>query len=154
MLSRIERGNVSPSLSSLAIIAKSLQVPVGRLFANVESRNDCSIVRAGQGISINRFGAKSDQSYELLGNVLSGHLFVEPYLVTITDPIREKSAFQHTGIEFVHVLAGSMVYRYAETTQVLNQGDSMLFDSNGIHGPQEALQLPVRYLSLVVNLRT
>lgn len=37
MLSRIERGNVSPSLFSLAKIAGALQVPVGRLFANVES---------------------------------------------------------------------------------------------------------------------
>ncbi|MCZ8259494.1 MAG: helix-turn-helix transcriptional regulator, partial [Beijerinckiaceae bacterium] len=33
MLSRIERGNVSPSLASLAKIAGALQVPVGRLFA-------------------------------------------------------------------------------------------------------------------------
>ena len=95
MLSRIERGNVSPSLASLATIAQALKVPVGRLFANVESRSDFSMVRSGQGIVIQRFGAKGDQKYELLGNVLSGHLFVEPYLVTIDAPIKEKSAYHY-----------------------------------------------------------
>jgi transcriptional regulator with XRE-family HTH domain len=154
MLSRIERGNVSPSLASLAKIAGALQVPVGRLFANVESRSDCSIVRAGQGIVVRRFGTKADQEYQLLGNLLSGHLFVEPYLITITAPIREKAAFQHTGVEFIHVISGSMVYKYGETTQTLSQGDSMLFDCNGTHGPQEAILLPIRYLSVLVNFRT
>ena len=154
MLSRIERGNVSPSLTSLAKIAVALQVPVGRLFANVENRSDCSIVRAGQGIVVKRFGTKADQEYQLLGNLLSGHLFVEPYLITITAPIREKAAFQHTGVEFIHVLSGSMTYKYGETMQTLSQGDSMLFDCNGTHGPQEAILLPIRYLSVLVNLRT
>lgn len=154
MLSRIERGNVSPSLSSLAVIAQVLHVPVGRLFANVENRSDFSIVRAGKGITIQRFGAKGGQTYELLGNVLSGHLFVEPYLITIETQLKEKSAFQHTGVEFVHVIEGSMAYKYGQSTQILGPGDSMLFDCNGPHGPQEALKLPVRYLSVVVNMRT
>jgi transcriptional regulator with XRE-family HTH domain len=154
MLSRIERGNVSPSLASIAKIAGALEVPVGRLFANVESRRDCSLVRAGQGIIVKRFGAKADQEYQLLGGLLSGHLFVEPYLITITAPIRQKGAFQHTGVEFIHVISGSMVYKYGETIQTLSEGDSMLFDSNGSHGPQEAIRLPVRYLSVLVNLRT
>jgi len=154
MLSRIERGNVSPSLASLATIAQALKVPVGRLFANVESRSDFSMVRSGQGIVIQRFGAKGDQKYELLGNVLSGHLFVEPYLVTIDAPIKEKSAYQHTGVEFVHVLEGSMAYKYGQSTQILGPGDSMLFDCNGPHGPQEAIKLPVKYLSVVVNMRS
>lgn len=154
MLSRIERGNVSPSLDTLSKIAVALNIPVGRLFASVESRSDCSIVRAGKGIVVKRFGTRSDQEYQLLGNLLSGHLFVEPYLITIIAPIKEKAAFQHTGVEFIHVISGSMVYKYGESTLTLSQGDSMLFDCNGTHGPQEAVGLPVRYLSVLVNLRT
>jgi transcriptional regulator with XRE-family HTH domain len=154
MLSRIERGNVSPSISSLAIIAQALHVPVGRLFANVENRSDVSVVKAGHGITVQRFGAKADQTYELLGNLLSGHLFVEPYLITIDAPIKEKSAFQHTGVEFIHVLEGSMSYRYGQMTQLLGPGDSMLFDCNGPHGPQETIKLPIRYVSVLVNMRT
>lgn len=154
MLSRIERGNVAPSIASLSAIAQALNVPVGRLFANVENRSDVSIVKAGKGIIVQRFGAKSDQRYELLGNLLSGHLFVEPYLITIDAPIKEKSAFQHTGVEFIHVLEGSMSYKYGQMTQVLGPGDSMLFDCNGPHGPQETITLPVKYLSVLVNMRT
>jgi transcriptional regulator with XRE-family HTH domain len=154
MMSRIERGNVAPSIASLAAIAQALNVPVGRLFANVENRSDVSIVRAGNGIIVQRFGAKGDQTYELLGNLLSGHLFVEPYLITIEAPIKEKAAFQHTGVEFIYVLEGSMSYRYGQMTQVLEPGDSMLFDCNGTHGPQETIKLPIRYLSVLVNMRT
>ena len=154
MLSRIERGNVAPSIASLAAIAQALNVPIGRLFANIENRSDVSIVRAGQGITVQRFAAKGDQTYELLGNLLSGHLFVEPYLITIDAPLKEKSAFQHTGVEFIHILEGSMVYRYGQMTQVLGHGDSMLFDCNGPHGPQETIKLPIKYISVLVNMRT
>ena len=76
------------------------------------------------------------------------------YLVTIDAPIKEKSAYQHTGVEFVHVLEGSMTYKYGQATQILSPGDSMLFDCNGPHGPQEAIKLPVKYLSVVVNMRS
>ena len=154
MLSRLERGNVSPSIASLAAIAKALKVPIGRLFSNVEKRSDFSFVKSGSGIVVQRLGAKGDQKYELLGNLLSGHLFVEPYLITIDAPIKEKSSFQHTGVEFIHVLKGSMSYKYGQSTLKLEAGDSMLFDSNGPHGPQEAFKLPVKYVSVLVNMRT
>lgn len=154
MLSRIERGSVSPSIASLEAIAQALHVPIGRFFANYETRRDFSLVRTGQGLKVRRYGSKADQEYELLGNSLAGHLFVEPYLVTIEKPIREKAAYQHTGVEFVHVLSGSMVYKYSDKTHVLVAGDSMLFDCLGAHGPQEAIKLPVRYISVVVTMRT
>lgn len=154
MLSRIERGSVSPSIASLELIAHALHVPIGRFFANYETRRDSSIVRAGEGIRVHRYGSKSDQTYELLGSSLSGHLFVEPYLVTLERPIKEKAAFQHSGIEFIHVLSGSMIYKYAEKTHILSAGDSMLFDCLGTHGPQEAIELPIRYICVVFNLRT
>ena len=51
MLSKIENGQISPSLATLQAIAAALNVPlISALFAAFEERRDCSFVPAGQGV--------------------------------------------------------------------------------------------------------
>jgi transcriptional regulator with XRE-family HTH domain len=78
MLSRIERGLVSPSVETLERIAQGLGVPVPRFFGDQPSRTNFSHAPAGKGIRLNRFGMVAGHHYELLGHQLSGNLFVEP----------------------------------------------------------------------------
>ena len=59
MLSKIENGGTSPSLSTLQALARALNVPLTSFFADFEERRDCSYVRAGQGVLIERRGTKS-----------------------------------------------------------------------------------------------
>src|SRR6267142_6446983 len=47
MLSKIENAAISPSLATLDALAKSLNVPISRLFAETDERRDCSFVKAG-----------------------------------------------------------------------------------------------------------
>ncbi len=47
MLSKIENGLISPSLSTLQAISNVLNVPLSTLFASFEEKRDCS-VRAGR----------------------------------------------------------------------------------------------------------
>ena len=54
MLSKIENGQISSSLTTLQSIAKALNVPMTMLFAAFEERRDCSYVCAGQGVAIQR----------------------------------------------------------------------------------------------------
>ncbi len=82
MLSKIERGQASPSIATLAELAKALNVPVARLFSGYEDRRDCSHVKAGRGLKVERRGTRAGHQYQLLGHSLSGELFIEPYLVT------------------------------------------------------------------------
>lgn len=91
--------------------------------------------------------------YELLGHVLSGEMFLEPYLITITDEASPYPSFQHTGLEFLFVLSGRVEYRYADQLIDLCQGDSLLFDASAIHGPERFLQRPIKFLSICFNLR-
>src|SRR5260370_31354985 len=56
MLSKIENGQISPSLSTLQSIASALNVPLILLFAVSEEWLDCSFVRAKQGVVIERRG--------------------------------------------------------------------------------------------------
>jgi len=58
MLSKIENGQISPSLSTLQSIANALAIPLSLLFAASEERRDCSFVRDKQGVVIERRGTK------------------------------------------------------------------------------------------------
>jgi transcriptional regulator with XRE-family HTH domain len=50
MLSKIENGQISPSLTSVHSLAQALNVPISALFALAEDRQDCAYVAAGQGV--------------------------------------------------------------------------------------------------------
>jgi len=154
MLSKIERGSATPSFTTLVSIAAALKVPVARLFASYNQQADYSLVRAGQGIAVQRRGQRAGLSYELLGHLLSGEKYIEPYLVTLTSEAADHPGFQHTGIEFMHMLEGAMVYRYADASMELRPGDTLVFDANFVHGHERLLTPTVRFLSVVFNLRT
>src|SRR6516225_6011601 len=83
MLSKIENGTISPSLSTLCALAKALNVSMSSLFAESEERRDCSFVKAGQGVRIERRGTKAGHLYDLLGHSLAGEIGVEPFLITL-----------------------------------------------------------------------
>ncbi len=114
MLSKIENGGTSPSLSTLQALARALNVPLTSFFADFEERRDCSYVRAGQGVLIERRGTKSGHRYELLGHSLSGDIVVEPYLITLSEDAEPYALFQHDGVEFIYMLTGKVVYRHAD----------------------------------------
>ena len=63
MLSKIENGATSPSLSSLQALSKALQVPVTSLFRGFEEIRDASFVKAGQGLTIERRGTRAGHQY-------------------------------------------------------------------------------------------
>jgi transcriptional regulator with XRE-family HTH domain len=153
MLSKIERGLASPSIATLANLAAALKVPVARFFTTYDERRDCSLVRAGKGVKVERRGSKCGHLYELLGHSLSGDLFVEPYLVTLTDEATPYPSFQHTGVEFLYVVSGRMRYRYADRLFDLAPGDALLFDAAALHGPETLMKRPIVYLSVDFNLR-
>jgi transcriptional regulator with XRE-family HTH domain len=153
MLSRIERGLVSPSVETLDRIASGLGVPVSRFFSDQTSRTDFSFVPAGKGIQVDRVGAVAGYRYELLGHQLSGNLFVEPYLVTLLPEAAPYVTFQHPGIKFLHLLTGQVSYRYGGRLVKLAPGDSLQFDATALHGIEAIEEGPVSYLSVVFTMR-
>ncbi len=149
MISKIENGNTSPSLATLSALSAALNVPVTALFRAYEEQRDAVFVRAGEGLSIDRRGTRAGHQYQLLGHSLHGDVAVEPYLITLEEDSEVFPLFQHAGIEFIHILSGSMVYRHGSSTYVLQPGDSLFFDADVTHGPDELVDLPVRFLSVM-----
>jgi transcriptional regulator with XRE-family HTH domain len=153
LLSRIERGLVSPSVETLDRIANGLNVSISRFFVDHLARTDFSYVPAGKGILVDRIGAVAGYRYELLGHLLSGNLFIEPYLVRLLPDAKPYKAFQHPGLKFVYLLSGQVRYRYGVRDMALDVGDSLLFDATALHGIESIDEGPVSYLSVVFTMR-
>ena len=153
MMSKIENGQISPSLKTMQSLASALTVPMSSLFASVEDRQDCSFVSAGQGVNIERRGTKAGHIYQLLGHLLRGDVVVEPYLITLRENAQPHTSFSHHGIELLYMLEGEVDYRHGGEVYPLRPGDTMMFDSNAQHGPERLRQHPIRYLSIIVYPR-
>lgn len=154
MLSKIEHGQISPSLTTLQSLAAALHVPITELFSGFEESRDCSYVRSGTGIRIERRGTKVGHFYDLLGHSLAGPIAVEPYLITLSKDAIPYTAFQHEGIEIIYMLSGSVRYRHVDRSYLLEPGDTLFFDSSGSHGPEELITGGVQYLSIIIYPRS
>ena len=51
------------------------------------------------------------------------------------------------------MLEGEVVYRHGSRTYLLTPGDSLYFDADAPHGPEELRRLPIRYLSVISYAR-
>ncbi|MBY0224583.1 MAG: XRE family transcriptional regulator [Hyphomicrobium sp.] len=155
MLSKIENGVTSASLTTLQRLSRALGVPVTALFRRFEEKRDAVFVRAGQGLVIERRGTRAGHQYQLLG--FSGGnatgLVVEPYMITLTEKSDVFPLFQHSGLEFLYMLEGEVVYRHGDKLYTMLPGDSLFFDADAPHGPEELVKLPIRFLSIISYAR-
>ncbi len=151
MLSKIENGQTSPSLATLTALANALQVPVTSFFRGYEEQRDVTFIPAGEGLQIERRGSGAGHLYQLLGHTIGKPSSIEPYLITITDESDVFPVFQHAGMELIYMLEGQVAYRHANKTYTLRPGDTLFFDAEASHGPDEIQQLPCRYLSIIVS---
>ena len=155
MLSKIENGIISASLTTLQALSQALAVPVTALFRRYEERRDAVFVKAGEGLAIERRGTRNGHQYHLLGHTAdrASRVTVEPYLITLTAESDVFPLFQHAGLEFLYMLEGEVVYRHADRLYPMQPGDSLFFDADAPHGPEELRALPIRFLSVISYAR-
>jgi transcriptional regulator with XRE-family HTH domain len=154
MLSKIENGNASPSLATLHSLSRALDVPLTGFFRRFEEQRGVCYTPAGQGVVIERRGSQVGHLYELLGHGVGKQLSMAPHLVTLTDESEEFPLFQHSGIEFIYMLEGEVVYQHADEQFRLRPGDALFFEADEPHGPSELVKLPIRFLSVIAQPRS
>ena len=128
-ISLIERGENSPTVSTLHRLAIALKVPITDFFQD-ESRQTTVFVKRDQGLRSQSDGAVM----ESLGIGLFNQQ-LEPFRMVIQpgsgnwgDPVL------HSGEEFIHCLEGEIEYMIDDRFFRLEQGDSLLFDATQLHG--------------------
>jgi transcriptional regulator with XRE-family HTH domain len=151
MLSKIENGVTSPSLTTLQSLAQALNVPLTALFRQFEETREAVHTKAGEGVEIVREGTRAGHQYNLLGHLTgTAHgVSVEPYLITLNSASDVFPTFQHDGIEMIYMLEGVVGYRHGQRIYRLEPGDTLFFDADAPHGPEELEVLPIRFLSVI-----
>ncbi|WP_045877984.1 XRE family transcriptional regulator [Pseudofrankia sp. DC12] len=149
MLSKIENANTSCSLTTLARLADALDVPVTALFRGADDQREAVFTPAGAGGRIVARGTRIGHDYTLLGGLRGPHKRMEAHLVTLTERSETFPLFQHAGTELLYMLDGEMVYSHGGSSYTLRPGDALQLDGEGVHGPQELISLPIRFLSVV-----
>ena len=85
MLSKIENGLTSPSLTTLQTLSEALSVSLTSFFRRFEEQRSAVLVKAGSGMDVDRAGTRAGHQYNLLGHVGSNAsgVIVEPYLIEL-----------------------------------------------------------------------
>jgi len=132
MLSKIENGQISPSLATLQTLSAALSVPITAFFAKFEEFRHAVHVKAGEAVEVERRGTRAGHQYNLLGHLganASG-VMVEPYLIVLSTEADVFPTFQHEGIELIYMLGGVLDYRHGDRLYRLEPGDSLFFDAD------------------------
>lgn len=151
MISKIERGQVSASLTTLQALADGIGVPLINFFAGTVEQTDVSYVAAGEGITVQRLGSGFGHFYKMIGRAQAGHVSFESYDVTLERPLAARPVYMHRGAEFMHMVEGEMIFRCGDATYHMRPGDSLSFDSNNTHAPEELLTEKVRFITVVAK---
>jgi len=151
MLSKIEKGNTSPSLSTLQTLSNALSIPMTAFFKQFEQKRECIHTIANEGVEVEGEGTRAGHQYNLLGHLGSNDsgVIVEPYLIELTSETDTFKTFQHGGLETIYMLAGEITYRHGDGVYKLQPGDTLFFDANTPHGPEALDKLPARFLSII-----
>lgn len=139
-LSQVERDQASPSLSTLASIARALGVGVDYFIATPSAQD--ALTRTGERM---RFSVNDSLiSYERLHAEFPGNL-LSSFLITIAPGYRSEVA-NHEGEEIVYVLDGRLTLRIEDEEAVVGPGDSLHFRGNRSHCWSNDTEDPVRLL--------
>lgn len=146
----IEKGNADITISKLMAIAHKYGVNAEELmFAESPHMKSYFVVRRGQGMSVERTKAYKYQS------LVSGFVDhkADVFIVTVEPKPDARVIYKnsHPGQEFNLVLEGKMELYIAGKTIVLDEGDSIYFDSSKPHGMLAVGNKAVRFLAFTVE---
>jgi transcriptional regulator with XRE-family HTH domain len=155
MISRVESGQVSPSLSVLEMLAIALEVPVAGFFRDTGSAvSDFTHVKKGQGLFSTRIMGQHTHEFAALGFHRRNDLQFEAVLVTLErNADSSPPTYTGHGCVFVYILEGQARYRYGRKDILLGEGDSICLDAELRYGIQEVMTPRLRFLSVQAERR-
>ena len=131
-LSRIEKSEKSPPLSTLGIIARVLGITITFLVGEEEQQTSFGMVKKGERPLIARRGTAFEYAYEAVAHTFPNKK-MEPYILTLPLKPKKKTIAQHEGEELLFVLEGTMRFLHGNREYIVEEGDCIYFDSSFPH---------------------
>lgn len=149
LLAEYESGVVDIPVGFLYKVANKFNMELSALLMGDQPRlHVYSVVRKGKGINVDR---RKQYTYEHLAyNFI--HKKAEPFIVTV-DPEPENKVLEfnsHPGQEFNYVLEGTLMIVVDHHEIVLNEGDSVYFDSGYPHAMKALNNQSSKFLAIII----
>ncbi|MDQ2091505.1 helix-turn-helix domain-containing protein [Marimonas arenosa] len=133
MLSKIERGQVFPTLPTLLRIALVFGVGLDHFFADGAERPVLEVVRARDRLKLpNKPDGTPAFFFESLDFPVSDRK-LEAYLAEFPAGAEPSDAHRHDGVELIYVMRGTLELLIHDGVERLGPGDSVYFDSGFDH---------------------
>ncbi len=121
-LSRIEKSEKSPPLSTLGIIARALGITVSFLVGEEEQQTSIGIVKNGEKPFIARKGTAFEYSYEAVAHSFPNKK-MEPFILTLPLKPKKKTINEHEGEGILVVLEGTVKFLHGNREYIIEEGD-------------------------------
>ncbi len=144
-----ESGNTDIPVSFLYQIANIFNVELAAILTGDNPKlHTYQVVRKGKGANVER---REDYKYQSLANNFIGKK-AEPFIVTVppgsdNSPVHFNS---HKGQEFNYVIEGTLKIIINGHELVLEEGDSVYFDSSSNHGMKALNGKQARFLAIIL----
>lgn len=138
MLSRIERGQVFPTLATLLRIALVFGVGLDHFFGPGEEEPVFEVVRARDRLKLgDKIDGPVSYLFESLDFPVPKSRF-QAYLAEFPATAVQSKPHSHEGAEMLYVIKGSLQLSIHGKTEVLQKGDSVYFDAGFEHSYRAA----------------
>ena len=134
MLSRIERDRLVPTLPTLTRIAMVFGVGLDHFFCDNRDQPIRSVVRKQDRLRLPAQAGEASPSYyfESLDFQVSGRK-MEAFYAQFENSPKPMKPHSHPGAEIIYVMSGQLVVSFEGEDRLLEEGDSMYFDSGFPH---------------------
>jgi transcriptional regulator with XRE-family HTH domain len=134
MLSKIERGQLFPTLPTLLRIALVFGVGLDHFFVERPTKRMVSIARKGERIRLPDQVKEFPPSYlfESLDFAVTDRK-MDAFLAIFPTQSRRSKPHHHDGAEFIYVVSGQIIIAIDGDDHSLGEGDSIYFDSAAPH---------------------
>ena len=154
-ISLLEAGKKIPAISTLSGIAVALGMTIGDFFESKDDSSDVAVVRKNERFQVAQKGTPFGYVYEAL-SLQKKDRIMDPFVVKVLPGDKSKAKrveFEHAGEEFDFVIEGRIKYIINNQEYVLDEGDSIYFDSTLKHRVEAIGKKPAVTLSVHASRR-
>ena len=144
LLSKIERGQMFPTLPTLLRISLVFSVGLDYFFASAREKPIVGVARHKDRLRFPETPGSRDVAYEFesLDFTAVERLLNSYYANFYPVPADKLRPHQHPGAEFIYVLAGTLCVHIGAEEHVLEARDSIYFDSSAPHAYRSSGKKP------------
>jgi transcriptional regulator with XRE-family HTH domain len=134
LLSKIERGQLFPTLPTLLRIAMVFGVGLDHFFIDNEDRPAVVVTRKRDRVRLpNRPGEDTPSYFFESLDFATTDRKIDMYYAEFPEASKPSVPHEHAGAEFLYVLQGRLIVSIEAQDVVLDEGDALHFDSSAAH---------------------